>query len=171
MFSTGNIYLWILKLLKFAKDNELWIKNRKKISSRCKIANRMLYMLLLHFTFTIPRRKESLLYVFDSPFLANSPQLIAESSHLPLHRNRILFYVLNPQPSPLPSLHHPPRLPSPSSSSRACRPFFPNFFLTPFPSHNSYSRMAEQRGMSVPSLLADGETTPSAHCRLSFLIG
>jgi len=28
--------------------------------------------------------------------------------------------------------------------------------------------MAEQRGTSVPSLLANVETTPSAHCRLSF---
>jgi len=68
--------------------------------------------------------------------------------------NRIPFYVLKPQLSP--------RFSTPVAH------FSPTFFLTSFPSHNSHSRMAEQRGTFVPSLLANVETTPSAHCRLSF---
>lgn len=106
-------------------------------------------------------KKIRLYFLIIHPQLVRRPpQLITESSHLLCRTlNRIPFYVLKPQSPP-----HSATLITVFAPSS----IFPNFFLTPFPSHNSHSRMAEQRGTSVPSLLANDETTPSAHCRLSF---
>lgn len=104
--------------------------------------------------------------VFDSPYL--------RSVRRSQHRRQTLapagsFLRIKPTAAPFPSSERPRATPSSSSPPR--RSFFPNFFLTPFPSHNSHSRMAEQRE-DVRSLAPCGRRD-NAVCPLStfFRIG